>query len=74
MSKRNQVLGELEENKEQFNEQNNSKFLRKKSIKELIAPDGIDVSDISNLKIISNTTKYAKSFYVSVLPRMCTFP
>ena len=70
--KKNQNLEE-EENQKQSNIENQN-FLRKKSIKELIAPDGIDVRDISNLKIISNTTKYAKSFYVSVLPRMCTFP
>ena len=70
--KKSQKLKE-EENQKQFKNENTN-FLRKKSIKELIAPDGIDVRDISNLKIISNTTKYAKSFYVSVLPRMCTFP
>ena len=70
--KKNQKLKE-EENQKQFKTENMN-LLRKKSIKELIAPDGIDVRDISNLKIISNTTKYAKSFYVSVLPRMCTFP
>ena len=70
--KKSQKLKE-EENQKQFKTENMN-LLRKKSIKELIAPDGIDVRDISNLKIISNTTKYAKSFYVSVLPRMCTFP
>ena len=70
--KKNQKLEEVE-NQKQSNDEN-MRILRKKSIKELIAPDGIDVRDISNLKIISSTTKYAKSFYVSVLPRMCTFP
>ncbi len=66
---------EDQENKKQSNQEElNTQFLKKKSIKELIAPDGIDIRDISNLKIISNNTKYAKSFYVSVLPRMCTFP
>ena len=70
--KKKQNLEEVESQKQFKKEDTN--FLRKKSIKELIAPDGIDVRDISNLKIISNTTKYAKSFYVSVLPRMCTFP
>ena len=65
---------ELEEEENQKQSRAETRMLRKKSIKELIAPDGIDVRDISNLKIISNTTKYAKSFYVSVLPRMCTFP
>ena len=49
-------------------------FLRKKSIKELLAPSGIDASNIDRLEIISNTKRYARSFFVSQLPRMCTFP
>ena len=49
-------------------------ILRKKTIKELIAPSGIDASNIDHLEIISNTTRYARSFFVSSLPRMCTFP
>ena len=49
-------------------------FLRKKTIKELIAPAGIDASNIDHLEIISNTKRYARSFFVSQLPRMCTFP
>ena len=49
-------------------------ILREKTLKELIAPSGIDASDIDHLEIISNTTRYARSFFVSSLPRMCTFP
>lgn len=49
-------------------------ILRKKTIKELIAPSGIDASNIDHLEILSNTTRYARSFFVSSLPRMCTFP
>ena len=49
-------------------------FLRKKSIKELIAPSGIDASNIDHLEIISNVKRYARSFYVSTLPRTCIFP
>ncbi len=49
-------------------------FLRKKTIKELIAPAGVDASNIDHLEIISNTKRYARSFFVSQLPRMCTFP
>ena len=48
--------------------------LRPQSIKELIAPSGIDASNIDHLEIISNITRYARSFFVSTLPRMCTFP
>ena len=48
-------------------------ILKKKTIKELIAPSGIDASNIDHLEIISNVTRYARSFFVSTLPRMCTF-
>ena len=49
-------------------------ILRKKTIKELIAPSGIDASNIDHLAINSNVKRYARSFFVSALPRMCTFP
>ena len=49
-------------------------ILKKKTIKELIAPSGIDASNIDHLEIISNVTRYARSFFVATLPRMCTFP
>ena len=44
-------------------------ILKKKSIKELIAPSGIDASNIDHLEIISNTKRFARSFFVSSLPR-----
>ena len=49
-------------------------ILQRKSIKELIAPSGIDASNIDHLEIISNVKRYARSFFISALPRMCTFP
>ena len=60
--------------KEDIVEKERVSFLRKKTIKELIAPSGIDASNIDHLEIISNTKRYARSFFVSQLPRMCTFP
>ena len=62
------------QNKEYSEFQSDSQLLRKQSIKELIAPSGIDASNIDHLEIISNVKKYARSFFVSTLPRMCTFP
>ena len=61
---------------EQFREyrEEDVAILKKKSIKELIAPSGIDASNIDHLEIISNVKRYARSFFVSSLPRMCTFP
>ena len=68
---------ELEEESLKLQQQNNSEnveILKKQSIKELIAPSGIDASDIDHLEIISNVKRYARSFFISTLPRMCTFP
>ena len=49
-------------------------LLNKMTIKELIAPSGIDASRLDHLEIISNVKKYARSFLITTLPRMCTFP
>ncbi len=68
---------QLEENlQNQYNDyrEEDVRILKKKNIKELIAPSGIDASNIDHLEIISNATRYARSFFVSSLPRMCTFP
>ena len=64
------------ENVEQVNliEQEQYNILKKKSIKELIAPSGIDASNLDYLKITSSTTRYARSFFIFSLPRMATFP
>ncbi len=62
---------------EELQEEENNRedtLLRKKNIKELIAPSGIDARDIDRLEIISNTRRYARSFFVSSLPRMASFP
>lgn len=67
---------ELESVQNNFTEVEEPQYeiLREKTLKELIAPSGIDASNINHLEIISNTTRYARSFFVSSLPRMCTFP
>lgn len=50
------------------------RIIRKKSIKEMIAPTGIDASSLDHLEIISSTNRFARTFFVANLPRMCTFP
>ena len=50
------------------------KVLHRKTIKEIIAPAGIDASKLDHMEIISNVTRYARSFFVSGLPRSCMFP
>ena len=47
---------------------------RRKSLKDLIAPAGIDASNANYLQIASGRTRYARSMIVSTIPRMCTFP
>ena len=44
------------------------------TLKDLIAPAGIDASYTNHIEIISNKTRYARSMIVSTIPRMCTFP
>ena len=61
----------MEENQKM---QQQNRILRRKNIKELIAPSGIDASNIDRLEIISSTKRYARSMFVSSLPRMCSFP
>ena len=65
---------EEERRKQQIAKQQEPGILRRKTIKELIAPSGIDASKIDHLEIISNVKRYARSFFISTLPRMCTFP
>ena len=45
-----------------------------KNLKDLIAPAGVDFSNINHVEIVSTKTRYARSMVVSNIPRMCTFP
>ena len=72
MSKKNNKTSISERG--QNERENEINMFKKLTIKDLIAPSGIDVSNIDHLEIISNTKRYARSFFVSTLPRMCTFP
>ena len=72
MQMRKEKRQEVEKRQQPNN--NEPQLLKRQTIKELIAPSGIDASNIDHLEIISNVKKYARSFFVSTLPRMCTFP
>ena len=74
--KKNKKRLEEQEDQEKLNnnQEEVTKFLKRKTLKELIAPSGIDASNIDHLEIISQTKRYARSFFVSTLPRMATFP
>ena len=63
-----------QEIQEQNKEVMQTQLLKRKTIKDLIAPSGIDASNRDRIEIISSIKRYARSFFVSTLPRMCTFP
>ena len=52
----------------------NSLIRNKKTIKDLIAPSGIDTSNLNHIAIMSSIARYARCHYVSGLPRMASFP
>ena len=54
---------------------NNTLLRRNQStIKDIIAPGGIDASYTNHIAVMSSRTRFARSMVVSTLPRMCTFP
>ena len=74
MSKKKKLKKQEEEKQRQLRENAEQEILHKQTVKDLITPSGIDASNIDHMEIISNTKRYARSFFVSTLPRMCSFP
>ena len=59
----------------QMEKESNPLLRNRKTIKDLIAPSGIDTSDINQIGIMSSgSPRYARSHYVTGIPRMATFP
>ena len=52
----------MEKNDEEEYREDQYVSLKPKTIKQLIAPSGIDASNIDHLEIISEGTRYARSF------------
>ena len=70
MAKKQKTTEVIEDKKEnQY-----SSLFKQKNIKDIIAPAGIDASNLNHLEIVSHTNRLARSFYVAALPRMATFP
>lgn len=74
MGKKKEQKRQQEEKLLQNREKQERNLFQEQTIKEIIAPTGIDTSKLDNLEIISARNKLAKTFYVSNLPRMATFP
>ena len=67
-------LSNKKDDTERADKEISKRIIRRKSVKEMIAPTGIDASSLDHLEIISSTNRFARSFFVANLPRMCTFP
>ncbi len=48
--------------------------INKSTLKDLLAPSGIDASHYDYLEIFSKISRYARTFYITTLPRQATFP
>ena len=46
----------------------------KSSIHDLIAPSGVDCSHFDYLEIFSKISRFARTFYITTIPRQATFP
>ncbi len=48
--------------------------INRTSLKDIISPSGVDASHYDYLEIFSKVSRFARSFYVTSLPRQATFP
>lgn len=48
--------------------------LNRSTLKDLLAPSGIDASHFDYLELFSKISRYTRTFYITSLPRQATFP
>ena len=72
--RKKQKQQEKQQQEKPLQNKENRNLFKEQTVKEIIAPTGIDASKLDSLEIISARNKLAKTFYVSNLPRMATFP
>ena len=48
--------------------------VNKSTLKDLLAPSGIDASHYDYLEIFSKVSRFARTFYLTTIPRQATFP
>ncbi len=54
--------------------QQNSLETNKSTLHDLLAPSGIDASHYDYLEIFSKVSRFARTFYLTTIPRQATFP
>lgn len=55
-------------------EEENILNINKSELKDLISPAGVDASHYDYLEIFSKISRYARTFYITTMPRQATFP
>ena len=48
--------------------------MNKSTLKDILAPSGIDASHYDYLEVFSKISRFARTFYITTLPRQATFP
>ena len=71
---KNTSVSSVENTKAKVGDNNTMLKRNQSTIKDIVAPGGIDASYTNHIAIMSSRTRYARSMLVSTLPRMCTFP
>ena len=56
------------------NKDENRLEINKSSIHDLMAPSGVDCSHFDYLEIFSKVSRFARTFYITTIPRQATFP
>ena len=78
LRKMKERLKELEKYGESNGELNmatyNGMNLNKSTLHDLLAPSGIDATHYDYLEIFSKVSRFARTFYVTTIPRQATFP
>ena len=63
-------LGEESDNIDGYNGLN----INKSTLHDLLAPSGIDATHYDYLEIFSKVSRFARTFYVTTIPRQAVFP
>ena len=74
MKERVNEINKIKENQDYTSFDYNGMQLNKSTLHDLLAPSGIDATHYDYLEIFSKVSRFARTFYVTTIPRQATFP
>ncbi len=74
MKERVNEINKIKENQDYTSFDYNGMKLNKSTLHDLLAPSGIDATHYDYLEIFSKVSRFARTFYVTTIPRQATFP